>query len=82
MKTMKRNVGWARIAAVLAALVWVMTSGITLAGNVCTWNGSWSPLPANTDDAIVVSSGGNLTWSNTMPATVASWTRAAGYTGR
>jgi hypothetical protein len=51
------------------------------AGNVCTWTGSWSPFPVNTDDAIVVASGGNLTWSNTMPATVASWTQNASYTG-
>jgi hypothetical protein len=29
----------------------------------------------------VISSGGNLTWSNTFPRTVASWTQSMNYSG-
>ena len=52
-----------------------------LAGNTCIWSGSWDTTPVNTDDVIVVSSGGNLTWSNSFPWTVASWTQAETYAG-
>ncbi|MEI7437501.1 MAG: hypothetical protein WCL16_11930, partial [bacterium] len=62
-------------------VIFVLAAGFVRAGNTCTWTGSWSPLPTNVDDVIVVSSGGNLTWSNTMPAKVASWSQGSGYAG-
>ena len=68
-------------AVLLAVFTFAMAAEVARAGNTCTWTGSWSPFPVNVDDAIVVSSGGNLTWSNTMPATVASWLQTTGYTG-
>ena len=56
-------------------------AGLMRAGNTCTWTGSWDTFPSNADDVIIVAPGGSLTWSNTMPATVGSWTQQAGYTG-
>ncbi len=47
----------------------------------CTWTGGWDVVPSTIDDVIVVSSGGNLVWSNTYPRTVASWTQAVSYSG-
>ena len=83
MKTMKNNEGRARIAAVLAALAWGLTAGMARAAT-CTWqnNGSWDTTPSSPADVIGVAAGSsNLAWNATMPATVASWTQAAGYTG-
>ena len=48
-----------------------------LAGNVCTWTGSWSPLTPVAGDDIVIQSG-NLTWGSPLPAIVASWSNASG----
>ena len=79
MKKLSRT-GWMK-ATVLAALTWGMVADTTWAGATRTWTGSWDTLPANADDAIVIASGGNLTWNNTMPATVGSWTQAVGYAG-
>ena len=63
-------------------MMFVSAAGMVRAGNTCTWNGSWGTTPpTNVDDVIVVSSGGNLTWSNTMPAKVASWSQGSGYSG-
>ena len=57
-------------------------AGATWAATTRTWNnGAWDSLPAATDDIIVVQGTGNLTWSNTFPATVASWTQDATYSG-
>ncbi len=65
------------LAAVALAMIAVTTQGAT-----CTWTGSWiDNTPSSATDVIIVSSGGNLTWSNTMPAIVASWTQQAGYSG-
>jgi hypothetical protein len=47
----------------------------------CTWTGTWDTMPSNASDVIVVAGGGNLAWSNGMPATVASWDQQSGYTG-
>ncbi len=47
----------------------------------CTWTGAWDIVPSTSDDVIVVSSGGNLVWSNSFPQTVAAWTQAVGYSG-
>ena len=46
-----------------------------------TWTGSWDTLPSATSDDIVVASGGNLTWSNSFPQTVNSWTQSVSYAG-
>ncbi len=46
----------------------------------CTWTGNWSTPPSANDDVIIVQSGGNLTWSNELSATVASWTQENSYT--
>jgi len=71
--------------AALAALAgWLLAASFAPraeAGNTCTWTGTWDTTPANTDDVIVVSSGGNLTWGSSLPATVASWSQEASYAG-
>ena len=75
-----RNRRGRRTTGLVAALSLAMAAVLARAGNTCTWNGSWGAFPSNADDVVVISSGGNLTWSNTMPATVGSWTQQAGYT--
>ena len=54
----------------------------TFAANAatCTWTGAWDTTPSAAEDEIVIESG-DLTWSSTLPATVASWTQGSGYTG-
>lgn len=66
--------------AFMIATVALGLSGASRAAT-CTWTGAWDTTPSSTSDAIVVSSGGNLVWSNTLPQAVASWDQAGGYGG-
>ena len=48
-------------------------------GATCTYNGAWDTAPTEGDDIIVTS--GDMTWSNSFPKVVASWTQNEGYAG-
>ena len=67
-----------RISAGILAVAFMAGSAISA---TCTWTGSWNNTPLGADDHIVIASGGNLVWSNNLPATVASWTQQDTYAG-
>ena len=78
---MKRSTDGVWMVLALAVLALGLSIGEAHAA-VCTWTGAWDTTPSNATDVIVVSSGGNLTWStNSLPAVVASWTQNSTYTG-
>lgn len=58
-------------ATTLAAVL--LTAATVRAGSVCTWTGTWDTPPSAADDAILIVSGGDLTWDTALPHTVASW---------
>lgn len=43
----------------------------------CTFNGDWDVEPSGASDEIVIASG-SLTWDDTLPPTVASWSQTGG----
>ncbi len=64
------------IHIMLAALAGVMNAKAAS----CTWTGAWDNTPSSADDVIIIRSGMNLSWSASLPATVASWTQENTYT--
>ena len=58
----------------------LFTFTFSLPAATCTWTGAWDTTPSAAEDEIVIESG-DLTWSSSMPAKVASWTQGSSYTG-
>ena len=58
-----------------------MVMGLAAVGAVraatCTFNDGWDVEPSGADDEIVIASGA-LTWDDTLPAKVASWSQTGG----
>ena len=55
----------------------LFTFTFSLSAATCTWSGAWDTTPSAAEDEIVVTADG-LTWSSSLPMTVASWTQSAG----
>lgn len=76
---MKKEISMKQAVMVAVGLLIAVAGAVR--ADTCTWTGSWNTTPSGASDVIVVSSGGNLTWDATLPATVASWTQDATYAG-
>lgn len=64
-----------------AIRLFFLSALLSARADVCTWTGTWDIMPDSADDQVILQGGGNLSWTNGMPATVASWSQKATYTG-
>ena len=60
----------------IVAISVALCAAISSFGATCTFNGAWDTPPAAGDDIVVT--GGEFSWTATMPQQVASWTQSGG----